>query len=341
MELVVHIGTYKTGSSYLQRFVKSQFGGFERLGVHIPTMGRDTKRRSPFHNLAHELLHSRTFRPEHGTMASLREELLEMGPPKVLISSEVLSTALLGHHGEASRAAFHDLADSLDARLRYVVYVRDQVEVMNSTYCQNIKQLMVANSFDEWAVEAMDFPRFSYGEFLEPLLDDPDVDMAVFNYAEAQEAGLLATLLSVFGLDADATEEFVDVDARDNTRPGPATIAVGRSVSYLCRSDPSFAWNQPRYKRLSRLLMRHSRRLDLDNSGFWGWSEAGAAACTEAFSARNDALAQRVWNRPWPSTPKAREQNTMALEDALAAFDQRAKADLFGVLAETTLRNEG
>jgi hypothetical protein len=341
MELVVHIGTYKTGSTYLQQFINRQYAAFERLGIYIPEMGRDVNKRAPFHNLAQELIQSPVYRAQHGTMADLRADLLARRPEKALISSEVLSTAVLGNnYGETSRAAFHELAEAVGARLHYVVFVRDQPEVINSTFCQGTKQLTIAKSFERWFPEAMDFDRFNYLDWLAPLLDDDAVKLSVFDYEAAQSAGLMATFLSVFDAGENAAEEFVDLDRRANSRPGPATIAVGQALAFMVRSDPSFAWHQPRYKRLSRKLALHSNRLGLNDEGFWGWTEAGAVGCGVGFRDQNDLLAQRVWNRPWTTNTATRTRNTMTLDEGLDLFDNRAKADLFNMISRATLKNE-
>ena len=90
--ILLHIGSTKTGTSSLQRFLTDNAGQLRQRGVVYPISGRRATGQIAHHNLCYEnqsgRLESGKFQPQVGTWADALQEIDESSASLGIISSE-------------------------------------------------------------------------------------------------------------------------------------------------------------------------------------------------------------------------------------------------------------
>jgi len=125
----LHIGGFKTGSTFLQRALRDNAGRLASEGYLLPTKRRALQR--DCHNLAWEVTGNRRFDPQALTLDRLRRRIEAAPQRRVLISSEFFSLA--------RPAAIDRLVEGLgEVDLRVVLVVRNQVDAIQSLYAEAV-----------------------------------------------------------------------------------------------------------------------------------------------------------------------------------------------------------
>jgi hypothetical protein len=157
-QLILHIGSTKTGSSAIQRFLSENRGALERLGILYPDIGVAG---SAHHILAAAIhpsawrMHQDSFAGKDRTayFAGLLNEIAraaaESPAPRVVLSSEYW----WGRFGEPFFAACQPLFKSFEVQL--LCYIRRQDEWLESTYVQSVKS-GESRTFREWLLRHLD-----------------------------------------------------------------------------------------------------------------------------------------------------------------------------------------
>ncbi|WP_028660198.1 hypothetical protein [Nocardioides insulae] len=166
--LVIHSGTYKTGSTAIQGFLaRAAARGRLPESVIYPEIGRHLSG-APHTNLFAQLVDGPGFSPEFGTWEDLVQLMRDRPDSTVVVSSEHLST--LG--GEQIRR-IGAYAERAGAQVRWIHYLRDQPSLYNAFY---VERLMVMRpeflprlrrpfeEFRDWSPIDMGF--LDYGRFL-------------------------------------------------------------------------------------------------------------------------------------------------------------------------------
>lgn len=156
MNLTVHIGTTKTGSTSIQAFLRTNRAAFAERGICIPaSLGVQDHRRAAISALeagqARDLMQRQGIKGEAAlaefrdkTRAAFRREL-RRGVQEVVITSEHLQSRC---NRPENVARFAELfAEGFD-RLRIVVYVRPQLDQLISLYSTTLR-----NGFSETMAE--------------------------------------------------------------------------------------------------------------------------------------------------------------------------------------------
>lgn len=131
----LHIGGFKTGSTFLQRALRANAERLREEGYLLPVSRRPLQR--DHHNLAWEVIGSRRFDPGALTLARLRRRIEQAPEERVLISSEFFSFA----RGRAIGRLVEGLGD---VDLRVVLVVRNQVDAIQALYWEAISHGGVA-----------------------------------------------------------------------------------------------------------------------------------------------------------------------------------------------------
>ncbi|GGU23956.1 hypothetical protein [Nocardioides albus] len=178
--LIVHSGTFKTGSTAIQTFLaRASREGKLPPEVAYPTIGRGE------HSIQHQNLYSQLlgevlFSPALGTWEQLVESIASGSAETTVISCEAFSMLKPEHIktiGEYARQA--------GAKVRWVHYVRDQATFYNAFYVERLMVMRPEHAelvdlpfedFREWSPLDMSFLR--YGEFADTITDAiPGVDL--------------------------------------------------------------------------------------------------------------------------------------------------------------------
>lgn len=154
-QLVLHIGTHKTGSSAIQAaFTQHSIP----TGYLYPSTGRIA---SGGHlNLAWEAIGDQRHRPGRGNTKDLVNELTESDARVVVLSAETFSVPSAG---PAVVNWVDDLVEIFEpTRVLIVGYVRPQWEYLESHYTQMVKTGNTAASLEEFVLKEQDRPLFDY-----------------------------------------------------------------------------------------------------------------------------------------------------------------------------------
>ena len=140
MQIILHIGTWKTGSSAIQLFLARNTALLQKQGVFLPSIVQQ--------ELGHTLLF-RALRSGGEDADRLLAELKSIGQhnpdARVIISSE--------HFWPLSTEEIADLASSLQSvtsDIRVLVYLRPQDEMWASIYAQQTKSFRVRPDAPVW-----------------------------------------------------------------------------------------------------------------------------------------------------------------------------------------------
>jgi hypothetical protein len=135
----VHVGTHKTGTTAIQRFLA---GNRERLaldGLYYPRTGWLSGALPGHHNVASELAGDR-FDRAAGTLGDVVAEIARARPRNACLSSENFEYL---HVRDDALAALRDAIVAIGYRPRIVVYVRAQDEYAESLYAELVKHGML------------------------------------------------------------------------------------------------------------------------------------------------------------------------------------------------------
>lgn len=286
--LVVHSGTFKTGSSSIQLFLsRAEHGGTLPPGVHFPKLGRQTTG-VQHQNLVAQLAGFAAFTPSVGTWEDLVETIRAADSGTWVLSSENFS--LLS--GEQI-ARIGDYAREAGAQVRWVHYVRDQATFYNAFY---VERLMVMRpefldvidkpfeEFRDWSPLDMSFLWFS--RFAQSVVDAiPGVDLRLRPFSRAHLVGgdAVADFMDTAGIELDASDA-----AATNIGNGWQTVETAKRLTPLVR-DANLRARLKGAENPAALRMRWIqlvRRELLEETTALGWNSSSAVYLTPDFRDR-------------------------------------------------------
>jgi hypothetical protein len=132
----IHVGTHKTGTTAIQRFLAANAAVLAARGTHYPRAGRLSESFPGHHNAAFELFGDPRFDPALGTFAEIVAEIAASRAPRACISSEDLEYL---YRRPPLLAAARDALLAAGYRPVIVVYVRAQGDYLESLYAETVK----------------------------------------------------------------------------------------------------------------------------------------------------------------------------------------------------------
>lgn len=154
MEIIIHIGLHKTGSTLIQKSFLKNYDEGVKNGVLFPKTGfvnLEERHGAPGTSAGHDLYvkaaltSDQKFRAR--IMAALSEEIAKTKPQKVFISAENFSHHLLGDISKNTRGLFGDMGNA-----RILVTLRNPYEWMESYYRDRVTS--------GWEFETLSLSRF-------------------------------------------------------------------------------------------------------------------------------------------------------------------------------------
>ena len=200
--LVIHSGTFKTGSSAIQLYLNraDYFGVLGAVSARYPQSGKSTSIQHV--NLVAELRGERVFMPSKGGWDALLAEIHEHDAATTVVSSEWFSVLEAKHMQRIG-----DLCRAAGVKVRWVHYVREQPGLYNAFYVERVVTMrpdfrdvidLPFEEFGTWSPVDLGFMR--YASFAERLLEAiPDVDLEIRPFNRE------------YLLDGDAVRDFCDV----------------------------------------------------------------------------------------------------------------------------------
>lgn len=236
--LIVHSGTFKTGSTAIQTFLaRANREGKLPPEVAYPTIGRGT------HSVQHQNLYSQLlgevlFSPALGTWEQLVESIASGTAETTVISCESFSLLKPEHI-----TAIGDYARQAGAKVRWVHYVRDQATFYNAFYVERLMVMRPEHAelvdlpfedFREWSPLDMSF--LHYGEFADTITSAiPDVDLRLrpFVRKELRDGNAVADFLSTCELPIQGTGA-----GSTNVGSGWRTVETARHLAPIVAAAP-------------------------------------------------------------------------------------------------------
>jgi len=166
MEIFIHIGPHKTGTTTIQHGLGLNEKVLRRNGVLVPNSGRPFPKNGGVHNLAWELVEykSKSYHPEYGSWKDLLNELKE---------SKEFRKAVLSSEGFCflDVARIQKVCDWLeDYQVKIIIYVRRQDEAIQSFWVECAKNFAASpqvGSFYEWVEEYNYYiSRYDYSDLI-------------------------------------------------------------------------------------------------------------------------------------------------------------------------------
>ncbi|MEM9845946.1 MAG: hypothetical protein AAF965_14190, partial [Pseudomonadota bacterium] len=134
MRLVIHCGLHKTGTTALQAALVKMAPSLAERGVSFPSF--EPGKPSAHHWLAKAIKGPHIYSKSRTNISGLIEAARATDPHTVCLSSEDFETHL--RHPRAI-ARLMDIAGELKANVVFLIYVRNQVEYLESLYLQFLR----------------------------------------------------------------------------------------------------------------------------------------------------------------------------------------------------------
>jgi len=160
MQVFVHIGTHKTGSTSIQAFLRDNAARLAASGFFVPSAGVPACIGAGHHNVAWQLCGDPRYRQADGDLRDVLRQIERSRLPRAILSSEDFESLVarprdLASFDRAFRAAGHSL--------RYVAFFRSPDDYALSLF-RELRKHGYRGSFRAFICEIADSGRFaSYG----------------------------------------------------------------------------------------------------------------------------------------------------------------------------------
>lgn len=310
--LVVHIGAQQTASP---GFHKALFDNAEILlehGVLVPVAGRhDLVPRTVRHHLL-----AWSFDPagDHPYDASvwdtLADEVAASPAATVLLTSELLAAVAAD---SATARLLRERLCALSDDVTMVFLARDQLGLLNSLYCQQVRALELTSDFDTYLAESPDVDLYDFATSFAPWYRSGDVRFVAMPWDPRSGSDALPALLSLADIEV-PQDELLPVELKDD-QPGPVGIEANRLLgSYLRGRFPDFRSGEEAARRLRRKASAATKVFGWNNDEFWGWTPGQAAQAAARYATSNQDFAQQTWGDGWGlEAPVDRERHVAEL----------------------------
>jgi hypothetical protein len=199
-----------------------------------------------------------------------------------------------------------EFAHSENMDVQVVLIVREQLDLLNQAYCEQVMALETSDDFDTFVRQAIDSGTYDYAHAFQALLDADDVTVVAVPYSRLATNEPAQVLLREAGID-------LPLPSARSPRPEPTVVGpvlvtatrllhkrltrLGRRVRSHRRVALSKAGNRLRAK---------ARAHSWDDTPFWGWTPELTDVATQSFRDGNAAFAARTWNGDWPDAAPER-----------------------------------
>ncbi|MBO0844804.1 MAG: hypothetical protein J2P22_05245 [Nocardioides sp.] len=263
MDLVLHIGSGKTGTTSIQQFLKQNRSRLAQLGTLVPRepgMGRhvkvglyikpdeDLRRRLTWHGM--EYSSPAEFREDFRTRLSA--EIDESGLSRVLLTDEGVYAS-----NEEAVARLRDLVADVAQSWRLVVYLRRQDEHVCSNYQQKVKAGCVERLSD-WVLRDMTV-LYDYATRLslfDRMLAPSELVVRRFERESFVEGSLFQDFLDAVGIDVPSDD--LDQVPRRNPSLDAESVEFLRLLNLHRVEDEGATADQVDNRGFLRILMKAS-----------------------------------------------------------------------------------
>ena len=298
-QLIVHAGTHKTASTYIQERLHRNRDLLNSQGVSLqdPLDCRPKPKK-----LAAELCKKR--RKRWKTFFKQQPQSLHR-----LLSAEQFAVPLTDP--DCIRR-LETMADAAGYELHIVIFIRDQLDYINSRYIYSLRRFYHHQTFEQFVDDALKGKLqnekakrgkiqrrqdvFDFWNYFQPLL-------------KARKRGLKVSFLPFRQGGLDPFEQFIHTinlstglpwktcpPRHYNRSPGTRGVWLARVLSQHLRENnisPKTIGNS------SQIILNEESRRHWRDPSFWGYSQKLAKKVTRHFKSNNAKFAQAAWDSSW------------------------------------------
>lgn len=275
--IAIHIGLRKAGSTAIQSFLAENVEALKNIGVEYPVIGRGL--RIDHNNLASELKGAPNFDPKYGTFAELIQYWKASGGHTLILSGESFEEC------EPEQAlALRDMMEPLGHEVRIVMIVREVMDLIPSSYSQQVKYGDTVEDFDTFFERRMEQRRVRINKTARRWGEAFGWDKMHIRTLDPRflvNGDLVDDILTTAGLDVSSEE------VKSLVRPGPVNVAPGWRVLEAIRAlhDGTAVLSPDNPLRDLSGLSRNDRRMlgvnAIEIGERWGWNKDKGLYLTE------------------------------------------------------------
>ncbi len=305
--LVIHAGTHKTASSYIQSRVAANSHALNDQNIFLrypdPSRGK--------HKPLARSLAKRGWRYWRGYLGSVPDEV-----STVFLSGEQFTQPLAKKN---RLEPFVELLEKCGYQLRLVVFLRDQPDYINARYVHSARRLYHHQSFAAYVEEQLAHRRrvYDYSFLFRHWLSDPRIVLTFLPYSRTlgdpyeRMAGSLGWCEPASGWQpADPS--------KGNVQPGCRGVwlaqAVGRRLEQLGIKGRSLV-------NAGAVIRSIAEQQGWIADRYWGFDGSLAARVSEHYAESNDRFAHRVWQCPWRQVVAHQELAQQMFDPPVASVD--------------------
>ena len=322
--LLVHAGTHKTASTYIQSRLQVNKGLLLRSGVRLLS----TKRK-----IGSEKILPAIIRTRDTELLKSWLEAKSKGCQTLLYSAEQCTQPLLRRN---QLCWFLDALEGMGFELKLSFFLRDQPEYINSMYIQRVKKFYHSISIADYVEQCMykQSDWFDYDFMFSYMIDNPRVDVSFLPYGR-QFGDPFDRLVALPGwLPRLAGDWLPDVGGRANDQPGVKGVYLALKVSAeLNRLGVDLG----RLKYRSRYIRRHIIALGWPADRYFGLKKQQIEKIRNFYKKSNNQFAAKVWNdSSWQSVFVGQQDQPLSVldESMLSAADRREIENLVEVVVD-------
>jgi hypothetical protein len=294
--LVIHAGTHKTASSYIQSCMAANRSLLRGFGVLVEYPALPTQKHKP---LADALAKRQWDYWQHFLRALPKEEAL------VLISAEQF-TQLLVRSGV--RRQLLTLLSREGFQLGVAVFLRDQPDYINSRYVHSTRRFYHSQDFDHYVQEQLINRKhiYNYNRLFFGLVTNPSIRTFFLPYG--RELGdPFERLLSALGIQPPIDGWQAADPTKSNIQPGCRAVWLAQRISDRLRHLGVDSRSLVNTGDVVRRIATKEGWLD---DRYCGFNQASASAVVDHYARSNHRFARRVWGCEWrqmvPEVPMRR-----------------------------------
>ncbi len=281
-DLVIHAGTHKTASSYIQSRMAANRKLLRKLGLVVPYPAGLSRKHKP---LAAALAKGR-WQPWRRLLAS------PVGP--LLLSGEQFTQPL------AQPACLDALVQVLAERgyrLKVVVFLRDQPDYINARYVHSTRRLYHHQDFEAYVRAQLAERRhiYDYHHLFGHLVARPDVTSVFLPYG-SRFGDPFARMMAALGW-VEPAQGWASADPqKGNVQPGCRGVWLAQALGERLAA---LGIDGRRLTNTGGVVRRIAARQGWQDERYCGFDPASAEEVATHYGASNDAFAQRVWGCRW------------------------------------------
>jgi hypothetical protein len=308
-QLILHAGQHKTGSTAIQRFLSVRREDLLRLGYLAPDhdIGRGNN-----HKWLIDAILGNPSAPEHADAAMRFRRTLQTGPAdNAVLSSEYLEDSLADL---IQSGAVSEFSQRSGLSVAFVMYVRADVERINSLYVQRITGFRTTKTVEQFALRRAARARSHYSD-LARIARLPGSNVTFRPYdEEVRRRGVVRDFLSTIGI-SEEDQAALGQEPRANEAVGPIALAAARETSKRIRQEER-ELTVGQQIALQKELLRLTRQGEPEPS-FHGIDTALSQAIEDIVAEERERFGWAAWGAGWDAAFKAEKSG----ERRCNAFD--------------------